>query len=407
MSAAYLAVYPWLAKRYQIGLSERKALYAPEKQRMFSERPLWVHAVSVGEVQSAWPLLEEVHTDPVSIPVVLSTTTPTGRAMAYQLTPHLFNTHIYYPWDIPWIIKRALDNMNPRAYAVIETEIWPNLLKELEKRRIPAFLVNGRFSVSTSARAKKSAHFWRDIYSCFTRLMVRSDKDADHLLSLGVSAHKIVVTGDCKVDALRLRHKDVDLSFWQSTLGTERPLFLAGSTHTGEDEIVLKAFRIVRERFPKARLIIVPRHPERAADVERLAGNVARTCRLSSLSEGWSILIVDKIGVLFELYGVVDSAFIGGSLVPKGGQNLMEAAAFRVPVCHGPHMEDFPEAAEALGDLNVSVVVRSADEMAKRWMGSLSPSLRETVQKGSRLYFEQVGGAARASWKEIREEMSI
>ncbi|WMI71963.1 glycosyltransferase N-terminal domain-containing protein [Aminobacterium sp. MB27-C1] len=400
-----MLAYPWLAHKYKMGLDERKAFYSDEKKEILSHNPLWVHAVSVGEVQSAWPLLGAVKNDSKDIPVVLSTTTSTGREMAFKLAPGLFETHIYYPWDIPWIVSRALDIMQPRAYAVIETEIWPNLLKELAKRKIPAFLVNGRFSETTSSKGKKQSAFWRDIFSCFTRLMVRAQSDADYLLSLGIDIKKIIVTGDCKVDALALRQKAVDLSWARKIIGEKKPIFLAGSTHTGEDEIILEAFSLVKARVPEARLIIVPRHPERAEAISLLAQNVASVERLSSLEKEWSILIVDKIGVLFDLYGICDSAFIGGSLVPKGGQNLMEAAIFGVPICHGPDMEDFPEAAGALGEKKVAITVHNAKEIAEWWIKSLSPSLRDDVRRGARQYFEGVGGAAQISWREIREVM--
>lgn len=406
ISAAYLMAYPWLAHKYKTGLNERKALYTEEKKQLFRRKnPLWVHSVSVGEVQSAWPLLLAAHEDVPDLPVVLSTTTVTGKDMAHQLVSELFDAHIYYPWDTPWIVARALDAIQPKAYVVIETEIWPNLLKELVKRQIPAFLVNGRFSETTSLKGKNHPDFWRNIFSCFTRLMVRSDKDEEYLLSLGLEPEKIAVTGDCKVDALRLRQKSADLSWANKLIGRRKPVFLAGSTHTGEDEIVLEAYSQVKKQIPEARLIIVPRHPERAEAVTASAQKIAKAERLSAVKNGWDILIVDKIGVLFDLYGVADSAFVGGSLVPKGGQNLMEAAVFGIPVCHGPNMEDFPEAAAGLAAHHGAVTVRNAEEMAEWWQKSLSPSMRERVKQGAAQYFEGVGGAASLSWKEIREVM--
>jgi 3-deoxy-D-manno-octulosonic-acid transferase len=213
------------------------------------------------------------------------------------------------------------------------------------------------------------------------------------------------VTGDCKVDALRLRQKSADFSWANKLIGRRKPVFLAGSTHTGEDEIVLEAYSQVKKQIPEARLIIVPRHPERAEAVTASAQKIAKAERLSAVKNGWDILIVDKIGVLFDLYGVADSAFVGGSLVPKGGQNLMEAAVFGIPVCHGPNMEDFPEAAAGLAAHHGAVTVRNAEEMAEWWQKSLSPSMRERVKQGAAQYFEGVGGAASLSWKEIREVM--
>lgn len=388
----------------------------------------------MGEAQSAWPLLHALRSagheiEAVSVPteernrfpVLLSTTTTTGKEMAFRLADGLFERHIYYPWDIPRIVNRALDAIRPRGYAVMETEIWPNMLFSLARRGVPAFLVNGRFSERTARTMRKHPSFWRMVYDCFTLLLVRSETDKETLLSLGVPAERVRITGDCKVDALLLRRRNARLGPLEALFGVRRgnsphgdattpserqPLFLAGSTHEGEEEMVLDAFKSVRRSFPSARLVIAPRHPERAGGVRALASEVAPSALLSEVENTKvfprpDIVVVDRIGVLFDLYGVVDAAFIGGSLVDKGGQNILEPAAFGTPLSHGPYMRDFVEAAKDLGSLSIATPVGDASEIAAHWESSMKPERRAAVRESAERYFRSSGGAARLSADEI------
>ena len=398
VSAAYMAAFPWLARRYAEGLDERRGYYRGEKKKNFPDRPLWIHAVSVGEVQTATPLLSALAGGghPPG-DVLLSTTTPTGREMAGRVAGGLYGEHIYYPWDIPWIVARALQTLRPRAFVVLETEVWPNMLFSLARRKIPAFLVNARFSDKTAANIHRFSSFWRDVYDQFTLLLVRSESDREVMLRLGLEEKKISVMGDCKVDALLLRRKGTDLTRARELAGGKHPLFLAGSTHEGEDEIVLNAFRRVRAPLPSARLILVPRHPERAEKVQKLAAPFGRTALLSEGGSEWDILVVDRIGVLFDLYGAADSAFIGGSLVDRGGQNIMEPAAFGIPLSHGPYMRDFTQAARELGERGAAFPVKNSEELADFWRNSLNPGVRHKASAGAEAYFQAYGGAADAS----------
>lgn len=406
MSLLYPLAYPWLARRYATGLDERRGLYVPSR---FDgpTRPLWVHAVSVGEVQSAWPLLRALKARAPSARAVLSTTTVTGQTMARQLTAPYADDILYYPWDVPKIVRRALSAVRPAAYAALETEVWPAMLRELAARDIPTFLVNGRFSERAVRNFRRHPAFWRSLYGLFTRLLVRSPSDREALRAIAIPEERIVVTGDCKVDALVLRREGADLARARAIVGEGGPVFLAGSTHGGEDEVVLEAYRTVRASLPAARLVVVPRHPERAQDVLTLAERVAPSRRLSDPDDGWAILVVDRIGILFDLYAVADGVFVGGSLVPKGGQNIMEPAVFGQPLCHGPFMTDFPDAARDLGALGVATEVRSAAEVAGHWLRSLDAEARDTAARAAAAYFARNGGAAEASLDVIFEEMGL
>lgn len=406
MDLLYAASFPYLARRYREGFDERRGFYSKEFQDMVQgDRPLWIHAVSVGEVQSSLPFISEIRKEDPLKPVILSTITPTGKKMFDRLLNGKVDAHFYYPWDVSRIVNRALNTIQPEAYITLETEIWPTLLSELSKRGVPCFMVNGRFSDKSFEKMERFRFIWREVLCLYTLIMVREREDETKLLKLGVPRDKIVHTGDCKVDALLERRDHARLEEVRKLTGPGKPIFLGGSTHNGEDQVVLQAFDRVRRKIPSARLILVPRHPERAGAVRELAEKYGRSCLLSGPLQDWSILIVDRIGVLFELYGICDGAFIGGSLVPKGGQNLMEAAAFGVPVTHGPHMEDFAEASKRMGELGISSLVTKPDDLSEEWLRTSDPGVREKISSRCIDFFSELGGAASSSWKLIREHM--
>jgi 3-deoxy-D-manno-octulosonic-acid transferase len=389
-----------LKKKYKTGVEERMGIFDSGVPR----NALWVHSVSVGEVQSALSLIEAARQS-CSRPCVLSTVTRTGRVMAEKLTSHAVERFIYSPWDARRFVRRALDRLCPAAYVAMETERWPTMLSELHRRGIPAFLVNGRLSDESAAPLLKTRGFWRGVLSCFNRLLVRFDSDRENFLRLGVPEEKIVVTGDCKIDAMIRRRENLDLSKWAFLRGeASAPVLLAGSTHPGEEEAVLKAFQILRRKFPRARLVIAPRHPERGQSVAQLASAFGEARLLSGHSEFRDILVVDKIGVLFEMYGVVDAAFVGGSLVPKGGQNLMEPALFGLRPVHGPDMRDFRDA-DRMDAMGAARQIRDADGLAEAWLSSLEEGSRQKAKEACAAWLETVGGASERSWAVIEEEI--
>ena len=408
-------VKPFLRKGHATGFDERCGYYDVQKIKCFKGRPLWVHAVSVGEVQAAFPLIREIRRSGCSIPIILSTVTETGHVMAKKLMGEDLDMHLFAPWDVASVVDRALNTINPCAYITMETEIWPNILMQLRRRGIPSFLVNGRVSDRALARAvgwKKS--LLSRLLSCFTKILAREEVDASRFSSIGAEASTVTVVGDCKVDALLERRTTVDRHGWQERLHLERhvseadvafPVFLAGSTHLGEDEVVLDAFSQLRAERRGARLLLVPRHPIRAEGLLPIANKVAKSCLLSKLDSDWEILIIDQIGVLFELYSLCTAAFIGGSLVPKGGQNLQEAACWGIPIQHGPYMDDFALSALELGELGLAAEVRTAQELYGSWHSAMTMSgssdKKSELQRRCDVYFEERAGAAKRAWKII------
>ena len=385
----------WLRRKYDVGLDERMGNLEGVPQGS-----VWVHAVSVGEVQSASALICAMQKDS-RLPCLLSTVTRTGREMAERLIGDAAQM-IYSPWDAPQFVRSALE-----AYVAMETERWPEMLSQLKARGIPAFLANGRLSEKSFRKLRRQAPFWRGVLSCFERVLVRFDEDREHFLALGVPEDRVVMTGDCKVDALRCRRAEADGSRWAYLRRGDAPLFVAGSTHPGEDDTVIAAFRELRNRHPGARLVIVPRHPERALFVvaAALPYPELQADRLSHLPEDWDVAVVDEIGSLFDLYAAADAAFVGGSLVPKGGQNPLEPALLGLPTAHGPDMSDFPDTAR-MDRMGAARCVRSARELAEAWESALDPMERERVRTACRDYFETLGGAAERTWAVIEEYMN-
>ncbi|MDR2527665.1 MAG: 3-deoxy-D-manno-octulosonic acid transferase [Synergistaceae bacterium] len=399
--ASVSAFFAWgglsrLKKKYKVGLKERMGEFGPDAP----QGVLWVHAVSVGEVQSAFPLLMAAK-EANGLPRVLSTVTTTGWEMAEKLAVRCVDAMIYNPWDLPRFVNRALDALQPKVYVAMETERWPNMLAALRERNIPAFLANGRLSEESARKLQRQRRFWRGVLCCFERLLVRYEADKEAFLSLGVPEGKIITAGDCKVDAMLARKDLVNAGKWACLRRGKAPLFLAGSTHKGEDETVLDAFGKTRETFPAARLVITPRHPQRASRIATVARAYGKAALLSAQTSDWDVLVVDKIGVLFELYPTVDAAFIGGSLAPKGGQNLMEPALFGIQVTHGPYMSDFPDTAR-MDKLGASRTVTDAKSLSDAWLEALEPRERERAQRACQKYFDSIGGAARRCWEIIR-----
>ncbi|MBR0169013.1 MAG: 3-deoxy-D-manno-octulosonic acid transferase [Synergistaceae bacterium] len=392
-----------LKRKYKNDISERTG-----HVENIPANPVWVHAVSVGEVQSASSLIRRIKSRS-TYPCVISTVTPTGREMAEKLLSGVADRIIYSPFDTRRFVTRSLNAINPAIYITMETELWPEILTQLKARNIPAFLANGRLSDKSFSRMRRTKFFWRGVLNCLNKLMVRFNDDRDKFASLGVPSEKIIVTGDCKVDTLLDRRKFTDPEKWNWLKNGNSPLFTAGSTHAGEDEVVISAFRMTRRKFPGARLAIVPRHPERALmtvaaalpydDVHAELLSKIEPERISA-----DIIVVDRIGVLFDLYAASDAVFVGGSLVEKGGQNPFEPALFGLPAIHGPCMTDFPDT-ERMDSYGAAMCVHNDSELSRAWCECLLPENVKLSMKNCNAYFNTLGGAAKKTWAEIESYM--
>jgi 3-deoxy-D-manno-octulosonic-acid transferase len=401
-SAAYPFIEGWLRRRHAEGFDERRGIYPAEKlEKLKPGKTLWLHAVSVGEVQAARPVADKIAASGWDGATLFSTVTETGARNADMLIGDKIAAHVFAPWDVPRITRRACDAIAPTVYATVETEVWPNLLYEMKRRGTPVLLINGRISDRSLARAKMAMPLLKEAYGLFDALLARSEEDAGRLLRMGAKSSRITVTGDTKVDAIMERRKGASQkipALREKILPGGGPCFVAGSTHPGEDETVLEAFAGLLsgdDPLEGARLVIVPRHPDRAEAILQKARHVGGAEFYSNLRGPLEadILIVDVIGSLFELYGIAAAAFIGGSLVPRGGQNILEPAIWDVPVLHGPHMENFARPAGELDAAGMSFRVETADDIERLWRLAAKGAIPHRPHN-HRDYFTANSGAA-------------
>src|SRR5512134_2058024 len=333
---------------------------------------IWIHAVSVGETLSSPPLVRALHGHLPDAELLLSTVTITGQETAEKVLGRQTDARFYFPFDLPAISRKFLDRVRPDVVAILETEIWPNFLAECAARGIPVILLNGRLS----ERSFKGYDRFRFLFSralrCFAAIAVQTEEDACRFLSLGAPPQRIAVTGNMKFD---IAPPARDRSSLHLLLLSERERgtswFVAGSTHEGEEEAVLRAFARARKVKGSVRLLLAPRHPERFGAVEELCRREGwEASRKTRLAEGnpppSPVILLDTMGELLSAYAAADIAFVGGSLVPKGGHNILEPAVYGVPTIVGPHMQNFREIFEIFSDARAVVRVRDAQELGDR-----------------------------------------
>ena len=336
---------------------------------------LWIHGASVGEARLAGLLARELRRRRPEAGIVASAVTPTGRA---QLpTPPDVQASFFHPLDFPAVQKRAFDALAPACVVLVETELWPNMLAAAESRRIPVVIVSARLAPERLARYRRFDGLYRPIARGLAAVGAASEDEARRFVALGVPEVRVRVTGSLKFEVsspgvtgseLRARYR----------LDAERPVVAAGSTGEGEDALVLDAFDEARRAHPGLVLILAPRHPDRfgaaAVESERRGFAVARVSRDESAA-GADVLLVDTIGQLAALYGMAQVAFVGGTLVPVGGHNLLEPVAAGAPVLFGPHTGHVAEMAQALLDAGAGERVHDARALASAWIRLLGDSV--------------------------------
>jgi 3-deoxy-D-manno-octulosonic-acid transferase len=336
---------------------------------------IWIHAVSVGEVQAAVPLVKHLLKRYPQLAVCVTTTTPTGSRRVAELFGESV-VHVYAPYDVPGAVERFLDRLRPRLAIFIETEIWPNILRQCARRVIPTLLANARLSARSAAGYRRLGGFSRQVLRQLSMIAAQSEADAERFIDLGADPGRVYVTSsikfDVKLPASMLEQGEVVQRLW----GENRPVWIAASTHEGEDERVLDAHERVLRAFPNALLVLVPRHPERfdrAAQLcERRGLALVRRSEHRSCAPETRVFLGDCMGELPMFLAGADLAFVGGSLVPHGGHNVLEPAALGVPVLFGPHMFNFAAIADLLLRSEAALQVDGPEALADRvvvWLG--------------------------------------
>jgi 3-deoxy-D-manno-octulosonic-acid transferase len=397
--AFFVVVSPWFLyqairyKKYIASLGQRMG-YLPVSFNMDAEPSIWIHAVSVGEVLTARPLARDLRARYPRLRVFLSTTTLAGQQLARRSVQDV-DAVFYFPFDLNVFVKRTLNLVRPRLFIMMETEIWPNLLRECRKRGIKTAIVNGRLSQRSYPRYRLVRGFMRHVLANIDRFCVQSDESARRFIDLGANPSSVTVSGSLKFDSLDLgpslhgRARERVLRHFR--LPASRRVIVAGSTMKGEEASVFRAFRRLRSVAPNALLIIAPRHPERFEDVARMSREeglktALRTELPIDAEPRADVVILDTIGELATVYQIATVVFVGGSLVPTGGHNILEPAVFGKPIVFGPYMENFAEIAAAF--------VSNGAAMQVRFERELDDALHTLMTDGVRR--ARLGAAARA-----------
>jgi 3-deoxy-D-manno-octulosonic-acid transferase len=322
-------------------------------------RPIWVHAVSVGEVMAAHPLIRDLRKRYPGRKLILSTVTVTGNLTAKQRVPEA-DAVFYFPFDYPWIVRRVIRRINPAVVLIAETELWPNFFRELARQRIPSALINGRISPRSYGNYIRFRRFFSRVFENVTLFCMQSDGDASRIKDIGAAPDKVIVTGNLKFD-----QKIPAASRPPLTIGTERKVITAGSTHRGEEAILLDVYARLRKKHRGLLLIIAPRHPERFDEVCGLITNAGFECQRRTRLKGIikDVILLDTIGELRSFYELCDIAFVGGSLVKVGGHNLLEPAAAKKPVIFSRYMFNFKEISEAIISAGGGILVKDKEEL--------------------------------------------
>ncbi|MBW2478001.1 MAG: 3-deoxy-D-manno-octulosonic acid transferase [Deltaproteobacteria bacterium] len=383
------------------GLRERLGFFTPElKDRILGQDVIWVHAVSVGETRAAIPLFRALKARYPNAFLVLSNVTETGREMARKIPEA--DACIFFPFDLSWVVRKVLKLINPKIIILVETEIWPNFVLEARQLNLPVILVNGRISDRSLPRYRKVMKILKPVIDGISAFCMQTAQDARRIRLLGAPSGRVYVTGNMKFDMAPLPMNDLDFERLRQSykIPDDIKTWVAGSTHAGEEDILVEVYLKIRTHHPNLLLIIVPRHPERArlicenltksnipwilrTELEQQAGN---------LKPG-DVLVVDTIGEMLKLYGVADFVFVGGSLVPVGGHNILEAALMKKPVFFGSYMQNFKEIARLVRQAHGGLQVSGAEDLYRqmRILIENPDEARRIGENGHRLLDENRG----------------
>lgn len=383
----------WRDGKYLDSLGQRFGLRLPE--RPGSGPLVWVHAVSVGEALAARPLLAGVRDRLPDHRVVVSTTTRTGQGVARSFGA-LVDGVLYCPLDLSWSVGRVLDALRPAALVVMETELWPSLLREARRRGVKTMMANGRISATSASRYARVGAFTRRVLGQLDVLCMQDEASAARARDLGADPARVRVTGNLKFDAVApAGEPDAALADWLAWLDQGGLRWLvAASTLAGEEAIVLDAYALVRAHVPDARLLVAARHPERFDEVTALAaGRGWRVVRRTAIARAAAsvpapaevdVVVLDTIGELARVFAHAEAAFVGGSLVDAGGHNVLEPAWFGTPVVTGPSMHNFRALADLFAARGARVEVRDAEGLAGTWIEWLTnPEARRAAGRAA------------------------
>lgn len=366
--------WPFFIQKIRKGLKQRLGFLNESINRARNENLIWAHAASVGEVVAMGNLIRAIKKECPDYDFVISTLTTTGQTMARKVIPDA-RAFIYFPLDFSCIVGRVLDTIKPKLFIITETELWPNFIREAKKRTIPIMVANGRISTGSFRKYKMVKFLMNRVLENIDLFIMQSRMDAERIISLGANSSTVTVTGNLKFDV----GTDILLRPANSNLQSNRLIFVAGSTHRGEEGTILDVYEEIRKSYPHIVLILAPRHVQRVSEVEKLLNSrnfkFTRRSELSSPFQGNNlkqIILLDTIGELTHFYALAKIVFVGGSLVPVGGHNILEPASLGKGVLFGPYMDNFEEIAQSFISRGAGRVVSNREELLNSILKLLS-----------------------------------
>ena len=358
------------AQKYRSGFLQKLGFISSSiLLKLSGERPVWIHAVSVGEVMATIPLVQEIKRTYPDQKIVLSTVTVTGNFTA-TLNAKEADAVIYFPFDYPFIVKRAIKKINPKLFITLETELWPNFLRRLKRNGISSVVISGRISNRSYRKYRGARFFFSKVLANIDAFYMQTDLDAQRVIDIGAPRDRVITVGNLKFDQCvpTLTAEEKAQLYRAFHLDAGQRIFIAGSTHRGEEETVLEIFKTLKKRYADLILILAPRHPERFNEADNLISrHKLKSIKRTQLEQQkgpqhHDVILLDTIGELSKLYSIGTIIFVGGSLVPIGGHNVLEPVAYKKAVIFGPHMDNFLEIARVLKDTGGGLQVATKEE---------------------------------------------
>lgn len=381
---------------------ERLGYYPEERIRSIAgKKIIWLHSVSVGEVIASIPLVMELKKRHPDYSLVMSTVTDTGRETAINKLPFL-DAVIFFPFDFTFSVNNAIDRIKPVIFIMLETEIWPNFSRALKRKNIPAILINGRISDRSYKRYLSVRFFIKEVLKNISCFGMQSNQDVERIINMGADKENVERTGN-----LKFEHEIIDVSSdnvkrlkGSLNINENKDIIIAGSTHRGEDEEIIKAYQAISKATQKLPLLIIaPRHLDRLPEIEDILKRYNFSfIRKTMIKKGdaslkYSVILLDTIGELSALYSIASVVFVGGSLVPVGGHNILEPALYKKPILFGQYMHNFKEIAEGFKNKKAAIEINNSDEMAREIINILNnPDIgKELGEKGFSVIIENRG----------------
>jgi 3-deoxy-D-manno-octulosonic-acid transferase len=389
---------------YRQRIFERFAFY----QQSYQQNVIWFHAVSVGESEALFPLIRLIQTRQPQIQILITTTTPTGSARVKAVLGDSIQ-HVYLPYDLPDVVARFLKTFTPKIAVIVETEIWANLFHACEKNQIPLYLINARLSEKSVRGYQKIPSLILPALNAMTKIATQTENDKTRFIQIGAKPETVGNLGNIKFDVTIDDEIFKQAQNLKTQFFTKRFIFLATSTHDGEEILLLDAYKNLKKQIPELLLAIAPRHPERFTTVENLAKNanlkiVTRTSNQLCQNET-DVFLIDTLGELKLFYAIADIAFVGGSFVPVGGHNVLEPAAVGVPVLFGLEMKNFALIAEKMLVAQAAIQCKNVVELETNIIELYkSPDLQKNLISNAKNFVDQNQGATERIYKLLNLE---